>query len=230
MFERLYKGGSNCDGGTLLQLHNLINRRNVAKDVSGRFNECIDFFEMVVKNHIFAAGMHFFGLKELSSEPTANRVASDVSCKWKVLSHVIGRLVDRYVILRKHAEIQQNAPVHKPLTAESVQTNPHAVRIQNEHNYLSSLPSQIAILCPRYPTGKKRRHLPVWLSHPFSTDTVILEKAPDGILDYACAVLSDGLLMLEFRDAIHQGNGERIIRCWKFVIVFSTLSPLQICP
>ena len=230
MFDRLYKGGSNCDGGTLLQLHNLINRRNVAKDVSGRFNECIDFFEMVVKNHIFAAGMHFFGLKELSSEPTANRVASDVSCKSKLLSHVIGRLVDRYVILHKHAEIQQNAPVHKPLTAKSVQRNPHAVRIQNEHNYLSSLPSQIAIehcYVQGIPQEKKRRHLPVWLSHPFSTDT---EKAPDGILDYACAVLSDGLLMLEFRDAIHQGNGERIIRCWKFVIVFSTLSPLQICP
>lgn len=131
MFERLYKGGSNCDGGTL---RNLINKRNVAKDVSGRFNECMDFFEMVVKSHIIAAGMHFFGLKELSSEPTANRVASDVSCKWKVLSHVIGRLVDRYVILCKHAEIQQNAPVHKPLTAESVQTNPHAVRIQNQGN------------------------------------------------------------------------------------------------
>ena len=68
----------------------------MAKDVSGRFNECIDFFEMVVKSRIVAAGMHFFGLKELSSEPTANCIASDVPHKqrWKVLSHVIGRLVD----------------------------------------------------------------------------------------------------------------------------------------
>lgn len=67
MFDHLYRGGSNCDGGTLLQLHNLINRRNVAKDVSGRFNECMDFFETVVKCHIIAAGMHFFGLKEVRS-------------------------------------------------------------------------------------------------------------------------------------------------------------------
>ena len=69
MFDRLYRCGSNCDGGTLLLLRNLINRRNVAKDVNGRFNECIDFFEMVVKSHIIAAGMHFFGLKELSGNP-----------------------------------------------------------------------------------------------------------------------------------------------------------------
>ena len=71
----------------------------MAKDGSARFNECIDFFEMVVKSHIVAAGMHFFGLKELTSEPTANSIntiASDVPRKkrWKVLSHIIGRLVD----------------------------------------------------------------------------------------------------------------------------------------
>ena len=76
MFDRLYRCGSNCDGGTLLQLRILINRRNVAKDVNGRFNECIDFFETVVKSHIIAAGMHFFGLKELSGNPTVNVIAN----------------------------------------------------------------------------------------------------------------------------------------------------------
>lgn len=227
MFDRLYKGGSNCDGGTLLQLRNLIYRRNVAKDVSGRFNECMDFFEMVVRSHIVAAGMQFFGLKELSSEPTANSIAaSDVPCKkrWKVLSHVIGRFVDRYVIVHKHAEIQPNPPVQNTVTAESVQANPHAVRIHSEHNYSSSLPTQIATEhC--YFEGvpqleKKKRHLPSGLGDVPNADTVIMEKVPDGILDYACAVLSDGLLMLEFRDGIREGNGERIIRCWKFMLLY----------
>ena len=43
MYNRLYKGGSNLDGGTLIQLRNLINR-NVATDISGRFNKAVDFF------------------------------------------------------------------------------------------------------------------------------------------------------------------------------------------
>ena len=43
---------------------------------------------------------------------------------------------------------------------------------------------------------------------------------PDGIFDYACAVLNDGLLLLEFRDAIHEGDGERIVRCWKLLMYF----------
>lgn len=82
----------------------------MAKDVSGRLNESIDFFELVVECHIIAASMHFFGLKEISGEPTVNVIASDAkkwSCekKWRVLSLVIGRLVDRYVIVQKHAEM-----------------------------------------------------------------------------------------------------------------------------
>lgn len=41
---------------------------------------------------------------------------------------------------------------------------------------------------------------------------------PNKVFDYASAVLNDGLLLLEFRDAIHEGDGPRIARCWKFLI------------
>ena len=44
--------------------------------------------------------------------------------------------------------------------------------------------------------------------------------APDGVLEYACAVLNDGLLLLEFRDANHEGDGERIARCWKVMLLY----------
>ncbi len=35
----------------------------------------------------------------------------------------------------------------------------------------------------------------------------------DGVFSYACVVMCDGLLILELRDAIHQGDGPRILRC-----------------
>ena len=72
MFDDLYKTGSNCDGDTLLQLWNLVNRRNIAKDVTGRFDEIIDFAELVINCHTVAAGIKFFGLKSVSDEPTCN--------------------------------------------------------------------------------------------------------------------------------------------------------------
>ena len=104
MFDHLYKTSSNCDGGTLLQLRNLINRRNIAKNVTGRFNETIDFAELVINCHIVAAGMKFFGLKSVSDEPAYNssilRARNEPKEKqWTQLKVVVGRLVDRFVIV-----------------------------------------------------------------------------------------------------------------------------------
>lgn len=33
-------------------------------------------------------------------------------------------------------------------------------------------------------------------------------------------MLNDGLLLLELRDAIYEGDGLRIIRCWKFMLLY----------
>ena len=48
----------------------------------------------------------------------------------------------------------------------------------------------------------------------------IRESTPDGVFNYASAVLNDGLKLLELRDAIHEGDGPRIIRSWKFMLLY----------
>ena len=48
----------------------------------------------------------------------------------------------------------------------------------------------------------------------------VQETADDGLFNYGCAILNDGLFSLEFRDAIHEGDGGRIFRCWKFVLLY----------
>lgn len=47
-----------------------------------------------------------------------------------------------------------------------------------------------------------------------------MQEAPGVFFNYASAVLTDGLLLLEFRDAIHEGDGQRIMRCWKFMLLY----------
>lgn len=44
--------------------------------------------------------------------------------------------------------------------------------------------------------------------------------APDGIFDYTSAVLNDGLLLLEFKDTIREGDRPRILRVWKVLLVY----------
>ena len=58
------------EGGTLLQLRNLINRRNISGDISGNFNAAIDFFQLVLTAYIVSATMHFFGMTSLKGTPT----------------------------------------------------------------------------------------------------------------------------------------------------------------
>ena len=46
----------------------------------------------------------------------------------------------------------------------------------------------------------------------------VKQQAPDGVFNYASAILNDGLLLLELRDAIREGDGPRV-RCWKFMLL-----------
>ena len=52
------------------------------------------------------------------------------------------------------------------------------------------------------PPPKKKRKLPSWIQstadHPHAAES-IHSSAPDGVFNNACAVLNDGLLLLEFR-------------------------------
>ena len=41
----------------------------------------------------------------------------------------------------------------------------------------------------------------------------------DSVLEYAKEVFSMGLLYFEFHDAIKEGDGDRLLRCWKYLFV-----------
>ena len=147
-FDRLYSTRSNCDAGTLVQLRNLINRRNVAKDISGRFNESIDFFELIVNCHAIAAGMHFFGLNTIADQPRYNSFPmhqKSTESQWKALSTVLGKLVDRYVIVQCFQELQPHQPISVPRSvAHEIYNNPHAIRMRREHSYCAKISTLVA--------------------------------------------------------------------------------------
>ena len=98
-YDRLYRGGSSQDGKTMMQLRNLINRRNIGHDVSGRFNASVDFFELVTRCHILVAALSFFGMADLDSEPSCNSLPDGISKwqktrQWDFFSSLIGWMVD----------------------------------------------------------------------------------------------------------------------------------------
>ncbi len=68
------------------------------------------------------------------------------------------------------------------------------------------------------------RTLPNWVricsDEPGATSTDISKKVPDGVHNYACPLLNDGILILELRDAIHEGDGEHVLACWKLMLLY----------
>ena len=203
------------EGGTLLQLRNLINRRNISSDISGKFNAAIDFFELVVTGYILAAAMHYFQLSSLKGTPTKNGISPSVNSKdsWTTLKHAVERIVDRYVMVNEYLLDQDNEGASNAEEVKSTDSNPHVSRISHDHNYCIPEKSTTS------ESAKKKRKLPAWMVDDRVVSLSVQNKAPDGVFNYSSAFLSDGLLLLEFRDGVHFGAGPRVTRCWKFMLL-----------
>ena len=65
ILKRLYNTKSGMERGALYQLRNLINRRNVKKEVKSDVNATEDFIEIVVTGYITSAVLFYLGISIL---------------------------------------------------------------------------------------------------------------------------------------------------------------------
>ena len=72
IWSRLYKYSSASNKGTMYQLRNLINRRNVRNKPDKDVNACEDFFLSFVRSPIIAAAISLFGMESHDSRPDEN--------------------------------------------------------------------------------------------------------------------------------------------------------------
>ena len=56
--------------------------------------------------------------------------------------------------------------------------------------------------------------------HPSVKPSTFLPVVKDDVRNYQSALLEYGMLYLNFSDAISEGDGLRILRCWKFFLMF----------
>ena len=155
----LYSSSSGMDGGTLFQLKNLINRRNVTKDPASNVSVCEDFF---VEVHILSTFMTAFSMNALDDTPstdifTEESTESDSATRRRILLSAIQR------VLGEHIDLSIN--------------------------------------------GEKNS-----------------DHDRDYVLLYAREVLTLGLFYKEFHFAIREGDGERIITCWRYLLLLFKVS------
>lgn len=153
IWKRLYSCSSAKEGGTLYQLRNLINRRNITSYPSKNVAPSEDFVQTVLEAHILAAAMEAFQMEALNDTPkcavfTEEMTPSQTQDAFlKAASIVVKQFVDIAFCHKNHVSIT------------------------------------------------------------------------DGVHCYAKELISLGLLMEEFNDSIREEDGDRILRCWKFLFL-----------
>ena len=233
MWQWLFRGTSSAESGTLFQLRNLIFRRNILKDVMKHMNAVEDFFWNSCHLLHCAAAMLFLQwslqvmchmqMLSLRGLPPSQCPSVQDPFETKVL-----QLVDRYVLLsclsaltkqHKYGDSSKQSATSRKRPMEH-KDDPHLQRIAADHCYGSQ----------RLEPPKKKRRLPEYIAKHSDIPHVSVDQqqqAPDGVLNYSSAVLNDGLLMLELRDDIREGDGPRIIRCWWSTLSMQSMSTMQ---
>lgn len=90
--------------GTLFQLHNLINRRNISTKVKANVDGGEDFMDIITRGHILAAALEHFGMSSVDDIPQSTKV--DINTwsledeeRRKILLEVSMDIVNKYVDL-----------------------------------------------------------------------------------------------------------------------------------
>lgn len=148
------------DGGTLYQLRNILNRRDVVQHPKDNMNACEEFFLLATEAHILSAAMTTF---EMSS-------ATDI---------------------------------------------PSKSFFPDESSQLSSLERRKLLLQATEQVVDKFVDVSFGMKQPTPEDHVTA---------YACELLKFGLLLMEFNDAVREGDGERIMRCWRYFLLIFKVS------
>ena len=195
----LYNVCSSTDIGTLFQLRNLINRRNVVVTPKNDVAACEDFFLTVVEAHIISAAMELFEMAKMDDVPSFTHFPEGCS----ELDDLHRRSI---LVAACHALVEK------------------FVNISYSSDYASSdnidhISPDDYILDPESPDGIGSRTS----SNSIVRDRIGSCPAPESIaIDhinmYASRLLSLGLLLMEFNDGIHEGDGYRIIRCWRYFL------------
>ena len=104
IWRRLYSGSSVMDCGTMYQLRNLVNRRNVVSDPKDNEAACEDFMITVTDAHVLACAMELFEMDTLTDVPS-NKFFPDGSSELDSLQRrdilllAAEHLVEKYVDL-----------------------------------------------------------------------------------------------------------------------------------
>ena len=202
IWQHLYDTSSSAEKVTLYAARNFLEARNVTSDPMKDVNAASDLLEAYTKSLVTAAAMRYFGMEKPSDEPSQNTFSLNVHHdRSYYVRFVLSQLIDNYVIPHV-SEINHDVPQFKCARCPKVYKTKNGLQrhIRSKHPFQAAAP----------------------LQQPDTEDT-----QRDSLFNYARCGLSMSLVVLNFVDARRMGDGKRLMRMYKYMLLHFKASGKQ---
>ena len=192
VWKHLYDPASSGDKGTLYAARNYLNARNVTVDPIKNVNAAEHLLTQFTIALILAAALKFFGMDSLEGDPSRNQFRLDLHGDTQTYaSTIMHQFVDE-MALPSNVELAHDAA-----------------------GFICHVCQKKYVSKKNLKRHQKEKHPGVQRPSSESLDGA----SSDGVQNYSRVALGMGLLALDFIDARKHGDGGRIIRLYKFLLL-----------
>lgn len=217
----MYSAASAGDKCTLYSDRNLINRRNVKSDVDSAVLAARRFFALEIESRIVAAAMTELGMEEFHATAEKSPLIDNWTKKEKAtyIHQLSSKIVDKYILdEEKHKKIA--AAVESLEDKQLKRLKDKTADGRYKCRFLGcektfSNDGKWRMMHERARDPPVRIEEQLMLVEIFDGDVVA-----DDMYNYQRALLDYGMVVINFLDAISEGDGARVIRNWKFLLLY----------
>lgn len=185
------------------------------KEVAKNVNACKNIFNLELEARVVSAAMEELGIRDIYELQSPDRLPENISTSSKQqkiewLNALAAKVVDKYVL--KDDKVQ--AVLDKMKNGAEELERPAGDR------YMCRFPSCQKSF--RYDGKRRRAHEMTHegMGSNASITTVMPSNKKDDVFNYQSYFVEVGLLLKNFYDTVSEGDGLRVIRCWKFMLPY----------
>lgn len=204
---------------------NIINRRNVREDPHTAYRPDRDFLILEVTARVVAAAFEVLGMSSKTDQPKNLPIPADLETwdKFKQLQflHKAAEMIVDQLVVNK---AMMDETIATMISAQERQEMINQIELNPEGRFPCRFPGCTKSF--KYNGKSRQKHElnhdpPVVISDNYDSTPTESQAPPnkdsDDVFNYNTALLAEGLFFMNFLDAVAEGDGERVIRQYKYL-------------